>query len=297
MATLDTWVQATRRHLMSGRQEERNVLSAPYTAGSGTLSFTNVPTGIVPGARLGIGLNVFYVLTVNNASLSATVIGGQDGSVDVAAPTGSLVRVNPRFTDFDITETLAADLADLSSPENGLFQIRSVDIAYSGVTTGYDLSGVTDLIDVYQVLAQEPGTSKGWTRLNRGGYRLDRGALASVFPSGLGLMLHGSAYQGLTVRVLYRSGFITPPTLATDLNTTGLPTTAYDIPPLGAAMRLVIPREIKRNFSEAQSDTRRAAEVGAGATAASYRPIAALRASRIAAEASRLVAAWPDSRL
>lgn len=296
MSTLQTWVDVTRRHLMSGRQEERNVLAGAYTAGAGTLTFTSNMGGIVAGARLGVGLNVFYVLTVNLGTLSATVIGGQDGSTDANAPISTMVRVNPRFTDYEIAEALASDLADLSSPESGLFQIKTVDLTYSIAATGYDLLGVTDLLDIYQVLAQESGTMKGWTRIEKQDYRLDRTALASMFPSGLALLLFVPAFSGLPIRVHYRSGFVIPPTLATDLNTTGLHVQAYDIPPLGAAMRLVMPREIKRNFTEAQGDTRRASEVGAGAVANSYRPIAGLRAARISAEATRLFAAWPDSR-
>lgn len=299
LAVTDTaqgWIEATRRHLMSGRQEERNSLLTAYTPGSGTLALSAPLGGIVAGSRVTVGLNVFYVLSASDAGLTATVIGGQEGSADQSALAGATVRVAPRFTDFEILDALRADLADLSSPENGLFQVKAVDLTWSSGTTGYDLAGVTDLIEVQAVLAQESGSARGWTRVQKSLYRLDRGALASMFPSGLGLQLYGPAYLGLPIRVLYRAGFTAPgaPTFA--LSDSGLPVTAYDLPPLGAAMRLVMPREIKRSFTEAQSDTRRASEVSAGAVSASYRPLAALRASRIMAEAARLFAAWPDSR-
>ena len=60
--------------------------------------------------------------------------------------------------------------------------------------------------------------------------------------------------------------------------------------------RLVAPREIKRNFTEAQGEPRRAAEVPPGAVASSMRTVAALRQQRITTEASRLLQADPPSQ-
>lgn len=297
MATLGTWTAATRRHLMSGRAEQRNTLSAPYTPGSGSLALTFASDGIVPGTRLTVGLNIFYVVVVPAGSLTITVIAAQEGSADVAAPAGDLVRVNPRFTDFEIVEALASDLADLSAPDNGLFQIRTVDLVAANGTLGYDLAGVADLIEIYDVRARQAGAGKDYSLLAKVDYRLDRSADVAVFASGLSLQLMDMPVPvGQGIRVLYRSGFTAPPTLATDLSTTGLPATAWDIPPIGAAMRLVIPREVKRNFTEAATDTRRASEVPPGAVSNSARSLAAWRLQRIQAEAARLSATWPDRR-
>lgn len=297
MATLQTWVDATRRLLLSGKQEERNTLSAPYTPGAGTLTFTNPLGGIVPGVRLSIGLNTFYVSAVANNSLSATVIGGQDGSTDAAAPAGALVWVVPRFTDFEIVDALAGDLGDLSAPGNGLFRIGFVDLAADTATFGYDLTGLTDFIDLYDVRAALPGAGGSWAQLDRNTYRLDRAADTDAFPSGLSLQFFQAAtLTGYRIRVMYRRGFTVPTALTDDLTLTGLPATAWDIPPMGAAMRLVVPREIHRNTTQGQGDTRRAAEVPAGAIASSLRPLATLRAQRIAAEAGRLLAQYPDRR-
>lgn len=296
MATLQTWVDRTRSHLMSGRSEERNTLSALYTAGSGTLSLTNALGGVVAGSRISIGLNTFYVAAVPDSGTTVTVIGGQEGTTDTNAASGALVRVGPRFTDADIVDALGTELTDLSAPDNGLFQVKTVDLTYSNNSVGYDLLGVTDLIEIYDLQVQESGSFKGWERMGKALYRLDRNALTSVFPSGLSLQINGDAWNGLALRLLYRSGFVVPTALATDLNTTGLPTTAYDIPPMGAAMRLVSTREVKRNFAETQGDTRRAAEVQAGSVAQSMRSLAALRMARIQAEAARLMARYADRR-
>lgn len=296
MATLQTWIDATRTLLMSGRQAERNSLGTAYTAGDATMTLSGSLGGIVPGIRLSISTSTYYVRSVVQAGLSASIFAAQEGTTDASYPIGSIVWVGPRFTDAEIVAALQAELADLSGPGNGLFAVASADVTYASGIVGYDVTGVTDLIDIYEVRARASGTALDWPAIPKSMWRLDRNSDTTVFPSGLALSIFTPAYAGLAVRVLYRKGFTTPTLPATDLVTTGLPLTAYDIPPLGAALRLAAPREIKRNFSEGQSDTRRAAEVPAGAVQGSYRGIAALRAARIQSEAERLMARYPDKR-
>ena len=86
------------------------------------------------------------------------------------------------------------------------------------------------------------------------------------------------------------------PTAATALSTTGLQASAYDLPPLGAAIRLMSGREIKRNFTETQGDSRRATEVPAGAVQQSSTGLKLLRAQRIVAECARLNSLYPIYR-
>lgn len=296
MTTASDWCEATRRLLLSGLQAERNSLAADYTAGSGTLQFSAALGGIAPGIRISIGLNTFYVRTVNQAGQSATVFGGQEGSTDANAATAAIVRVAPRFTDFEILDALNGDLSSLSSPDSGLYQVKAASLTYSNGTIGYDLSGVTDVIDIIDVRVQTNSSFKDWPRLNQSDWRLDRSADTSVFASGLALQVWDGGYAGLPVRVIYRAPFTPLATLAADVATTGLPATAYDLPAWGAALRLMAPREVKRNFTESQPDTRRAGEVPAGAVAGSYRGIAALRAQRINEEKARLTAANPPRR-
>lgn len=291
MSTLATWIGRTRGHLLSGHQEQRNTLSANYTAGSGALTFSGVMNGIVANTRLSISTNTFYVVSVTGQT--ATVTAGESGSIDANATTGTVVRVNPMVTDHEIMMTLGDELSDLSAPDSGLFQMKTVSLtATTGI--GYDLTGVTDIIDVYDVRPQASGTESWWRQMGKFEYRLDRNADTALFPSGLSLQVFGTSAVGLAIRVLYRSGFVVPTATTDDLTTTGLPATAWDIPPIGAAMRLMAPREVKRNRTEAQSDTRRATEVPPGAVTNSYRGLALLRDQRIQAEAGRLLSQYPD---
>ena len=118
-------------------------------------------------------------------------------------------------------------------------------------------------------------------------------APTSDFPSGNALFIYGSAQSGNAVRVLYKGNFTTLNSLSSGVRLSGLPDSAWDLPPMGAAVKLMASREIKRNLTESQGDTRRASEVQAGAVANSYRGLAAIRASRIAAERARLDAQYP----
>ena len=293
MTTVNDWVTTTRSTLMSGYVENRNKLSAAYTKGGTSLTFSYPPDGIRPGARLSIGTNTFYVWAVSGQQ--ATVSAAEDGSTDQDAPIGSLVRVSPRFTDDEIVKALAADLNDLSSPANGLFGIGTVDLTYNAILNGYDLGPTAvDLISIYEVKYLTPGPQMDNPRIHTTGWRLNRNAISSQFPSGISLQLFEPAYPGYNVRVVYRSNFTMPTTLYANVSATGLLPSAYDIPPLGASIRLMAGREIKRDFTESQGDTRRAGEVPAGAVAASSRNLQILRQQRITSEAAKLEAIYPN---
>ena len=293
MTTGSDWISQTRSYLMSGYAENRNKLAVAYTAGSGTLTFSYALEGIRAGTRLCIGLNTFYVWSISGQT--AVVSGGEDSSTDANAPIGSLVRVAPRFTDNEIWDQLGNDLGDLSSPSNGLFGINSVDLTYNATINGYDLGPISDqILSVYEVKYLTPGPQLDNPRITTNGFRLNRNAINTQFPSGISLQLFQPAMPGYNVRVVYRSVFTMPSTSFANVSSTGLLPSAYDLPPLGAAIRLMEGREIKRNFTEGQGDTRRAGEVAPGAILQSARGLQQMRAQRIAAEAAKLDALYPN---
>jgi hypothetical protein len=75
---------------------------------------------------------------------------------------------------------------------------------------------------------------------------------------------------------------------------TGLPSTAYDLPPLGAALALMTTTPIRREFLDAQGMHRRAEEVPPGAISASMRDLRMRREMRVAAESARIAAMYPQ---
>lgn len=289
MTTAADLVAEARWHLLAGHTEPRAVLQNPYTAGSGTLTFTTNPGGVGIGHVLSIGLNVFQVLSYDATTKVAGVIGGQQGSTDVNAAAGAVVAVAPRFTDFRILRALNQDLADLSAPGNGLYQIKNLNVVYRGGIYEYDLAA--DVISVQEIRVDSPTTDRITPVLSS--YEIVRNADTAVFPSGVALRINQAGWDGRNLRVRYRAAFGSLATLATDVSTTGLPSTAEDIPPLGAAIRLLAGREVHRNDTDAQGDTRRAPEVAAGAIAGSYRGLMLERQRRLMDEMSRLLALDP----
>jgi hypothetical protein len=100
--------------------------------------------------------------------------------------------------------------------------------------------------------------------------------------------------QAGTLRVRYKTPFTRATSESSDLTSLcGLPATCDDLVELGVIIRMMAGREMKRNFTESQGDTRRADEVQAGAVLQSVANIQRLRRERIVAEAGRLKAQYP----
>ena len=290
MALAQVWIDATRRNLLGTFTEQRNKVSSIYNPGDGVINLSQDMSAIATGTILSAGLNVFYVWSVNGSVV--TVDGGQNGSIDVQVAAGTLVRVNPKFTDFDIWQELANDILSLSG--EGLYGINSTDLTYNPVLTGYDLgtTAASNLLSVLEMKYLTPGPEKDMRTLHTSGWRLTRNANTVDIPSGMGIQIlipPAELVAGYLVRVVWKSTLVMPATTATDLNTTGLQPSAYDLPPIGAAINLMSGREIPRNFTQDQGDTRRAVEVTPGAIMQSANGLKVRRQNRIAIEAGRLL--------
>lgn len=294
-------IQKARRRLMSGIREQIVQLTQPYVAGGSTLYVAGGFTGAIEtGARLSIDLEVFYVQSVTSAG-AIGVIGGYEGSTPADHVAGAQVTINPRFSDFDIGVAVNDDLLDLSSPTNGMGKISAIDITFNPAFQGYDLGAGFDSVSskILEVSFKIAPPVRTYPLIRKGEYRVIRNQSdTSVFPSGNGVILYRPAYPGLPIRVQYLAPFSPLVNLTDDLHTvSGLPTTAYDLPDLGAAIRLVEPREVKRNFVESQPDPRKATEVPPGAIGASIKDLMLRRQERIDAEADRIMRAYPNAEV
>lgn len=293
MATTADLIAESKRHLLSFQREPMNKLASSVTSIAGTLTLTNDVSNIQEASHLQVGLELFYVWAVDQSSKVVTVERAQLGSVAAAHTAGAIVTVNPKFPDFAILKALNDELLDLSTPANGLYAIRSVDLTAANSTFGYDLTGATGLLEVLAVERSWSGGVRGWTPVTN--FELRQQSSLTDFPSGYGLHLREGVSTGQRIRVLYKAAFSPLVNLTDDVQVvTGLPPSMHDIPPLGAAALLVAPREIKRNFTESQGESRRGVEVPPGAVGASSRALEARRARRINDEASRLSQQFPD---
>lgn len=291
--TLDL-IEGTRRHLLTGQPEQLNKLSASITASltDTTITFTYDLGGIQAGSIIELELEEIFVFAVSATPKQIIdCIRGYNGSTAATHASGVTATVRPKFSQHRILKAINDDLSDLSSPYNGLYQIKTVDITFNPSRMGYDLTGVTDILSIAEVRFRAPGPMRTWPRIDN--YVLERNMPTSGtygdFPSGFALVLYESAQPGFPIRVRYRAPFVALTTLAQDVLTiAGLPNSAHDIPPYGAAIILAAGREVKRNFDEAQGEPRRADEVPPGAQTQSLSGLRQLRRDRIMSEAARL---------
>jgi len=297
MTNAQDWIEGTRFRLMSGHQEQLNRLTSAYTAGSGTMAFEFDIAGIRQGTVVSVGTSTFYVWDASTTLKTATVQAAWDGTTDQDWPAGTVVRVAPRFTDAQILRALNEDINDLCSPSNGLFQIGTSELVYDQALIGYDLSLAPNMISPIELRVNNPGSYKEWTRIPSHKFRILKGAPTGSdgFESGLALFLYdqwGGA-TGDRIHLTYRKTFNQLSTCFSTKASTGMPATAFDLPPIGAAISLMAGREIKRTFTESQGDPRRAAEVTGGSSTSSVVALQRLRQQRVTSEAQRLEGFYP----
>lgn len=286
--TAETLIQETRRHVFSGSREQVNTLAVGIGSSVNSLTTNYALRQITEGSLIEIDLELMLVLAADTTSNLLTVLRAQFGTAAGSHLDDAVITVNPKFSRFAIFQAINEELAALSA--EGLFQMVEDDLTYNPSIMGYDLA--SSVLDIYSVRYSLPGPEKSWPEITK--YDLARNMPSSDFSTGNALILYEGGYSGRTVRVAYKAPF-TQLSGVTDVVTTvsGLNVEALDILPLGAAARLVAPRDVKRAFTENQGDTRRSDEVPAGASMASARGLLAMRDRRVQQEIARLKRYFP----
>lgn len=289
MATVAQIINRTHRQLLSGVVEERNKLASALTATATSVVLTYEVGGVRAGSVIEIESEQMYVWSVVESSKTATVERGFNGTVAATHASGVVVTVGPRFPRAQILEALNDELADLSSPMNGLFQVKVLDLQYNGSDRQVNLPAVANIIDLLEVRYRDK--SDDYKKVNK--ISLLRNMPTKDFGSSMALQFDQDVKNG-DVRVTYKAPFNRVTTESDNVQTiAGFPEPAEDILIIGAQIRLMSPREMKRNFTESQGDTRRAEEVTAGAVSGSITNLLRMRRDRITAEAARLARQYP----
>jgi len=289
MTTTAVVIDRTLRQLLSGTVEARNKLTTTLTS-SGTSVVVDYPLeGLRAGQVCEIDSELMYIWATDVATKTLTVQRGFNNTTAAAHTAGAVIIINPRFPRAQILEAVNDELSDLSSPMHGLFQVKTLNIDYNGSDAMIDLTNVTSIIDLLTVSVRYMTDDYPIARK----IRLIRDLPTDDFPSGFALRFDQAVFPG-RLRVVYKAAYTAAATEATDINSgCGVQETVTDIVALGAQIRLMSPREVKRNFTESQGDTRRAEEVSMGAVANSITSLIRLRRDRIQAEAARLARAYP----
>jgi hypothetical protein len=289
MTTTAVVIDRTLRQLLSGTVEARNKLTTTLTSVSTSVVVDYPLEGLRSGQVCEIDSELMYIWSTDVPTKTLTVQRGFNNSTAAAHTAGAVITDNPRFPRAQVLEAVNDELSDLSSPMHGLFQVKTLNIDYNGSDAMINLTGVTSIIDLLTVSVRYMTDDYPIARK----IRLVRDMPTDDFASGFALRFDQAVFPG-RLRVVYKAPYTATAAEATDINSTcGVQETATDIVALGAQIRLMSPREIKRNFTESQGDTRRSEEVATGAIANSTANLIRLRRDRITAEAARLARAYP----
>lgn len=275
--------------MLAGTVEERNKLAASIDSDDTSIVCAYDLGGLRAGSVCEIGSELVYIWQADSATKTLTVERGYGGTTAASHSSGAIIVLSPRFPRSFMLDAVNAELDDLSSTANGLFRVVTVDLTYNGSDRQIDITGsglILELLDVRLRYESDDHPVIHSTRLQTG-------LPTSDFPSGNTLVMDEPVMAG-TLRVRYKAPFTRASSESSDLTTNCfLPSTCDDIVEMGVIIRLMAGREIKRNFTESQSDTRRADEVPAGSISASITNIQRLRRERVIAEAGRLKAQYP----
>lgn len=285
MATMQDLVADVRRQVYGSMTENVNLISADAVAGADTIKLELGVDGIQRGMLLSSGLNVWFVKGVYANDNSVFVIPGYDNSPQSAVATGDMVYVRPRMTDWFAFNALNRQFRSLSSPENGLYRIGTWVAATDSLYQVYEVpAGAANMTSLMRVRWRAPGTSNVWADLQNRYYRWNYSTEQNV------VRLLVNVPYGTEVEFTYRAPFTQATALTDDpVADLGLAETMLDIPPLGAAVDLLMTTESRRTQVTTQGDSRRPEEVPTTANGSIAGNLGRIYRSRIQEEAARLV--------
>lgn len=281
MSTVAQEIQAVRRVLLGAYRPVFNTLSGAINSSVTTLTLGQTVRGVGPGTYLGIDDEIVYVWSL--AGQVATVQREMLGTTGAAHSDGALIEVDPRFPTPLIREEMKAEIA---SWPRAIFTIDTDDLSFGAGDTMIAFAP-TGLIDVLRVNRQPVDTTDD--RYPDVGFDYKR-SLGRLFIDST-----GSANQSFTITVTYSKKFTTSTfTDATDLQATvGLTEPLEDALKYGACWRLLVGREVKRTFNEAQGDPRLSEEVPPGHANSVADAFLKIRNQRLTDEARRLAGEYP----
>lgn len=291
-ATVAELVELTKRYLYTNSRDSIDKLATSIDALSTTVTLTYGNPSVQPGSLITIGLEEFYIWDVTGKTL--TVERGRNGTSATTHPAGSIITINPKFSDAFVFRGLNTTIQDISA--EGLYAMLAVDLTWDAGLRGYDLVGVSDIKSIYEIRRLgTTGNENEWPLVNS--YSFSRVMNTANFPSSYALFINEGGISGNPIRVRYKAPFNTFSSLTDNVTqVSGAPPNLHNLLCLGAAMMVSSGREIRRNFDESQGGTRRASEVPPGANLNSYAGLALRYRQSLIAEKNRLSQQFPDRK-
>lgn len=285
--TLNDLIEETRAHLIGNAQDMYNLLASDVDALTTVLPMVNDPGSIGDGTRLDIGTEVIYVWAANSQGSNVNTRRGDSGSIATPHSAQDLVRINPRWSSWRILQAINAEILGLSSA--GLFQIKTQRISWVSCQLAYELPVDCDeLYSVVRIGSRFPARNPVENASQVQDPTVTSGKLLYVNDRWL--------CPGDTLLVTYRAGLSQVSALTDSVAaTTGLPESALDIIPMGAALRLDAGQGIERTDYSSIADTAGASATHTSDMINAPSLVRALRQSRIGEEKRRQRRQWPPT--
>lgn len=285
MAIVQDLVADVRRQVYGSMTENVNLIQADAAAGVDAIQLDMGVDGIQKGMLLSSGLNVWFVKGVYANTNTVYVIPGYDNSPQDAVTAGDMVYVRPRMTDWFAFNAINRQLRSLSSPENGLYRIGTWVATTDSIYQTYEVpTAAADMTSLLRVRWRAPGTSDVWADLQNRFYRWNYSTEQNI------VRLLVNVPYGTQVEFTYRAPFTQATALTDDpVVDLGLAETMLDIPPLGAAVDLLMTTESRRTQVTTQGDSRRPEEVQTTSNSSIAGNLGRIYRGRIQEESARLV--------
>jgi hypothetical protein len=287
--TVGQMVEETQRHLQGMRQNELNRVNGALTDSATTVACDFDLNSLVPDSFIAIDDEVLYVWTTNEGGRTAEVQRGMLGSTASAHADGALIETNPRFARFAIRRALRQELLALSPP---LFAVQTEEVSFASGDRAENLPNAETATPLFliDIRAEPVSPATTWKIVKA---EIVGGMFTGDFLSGWALQLQDD-YGAVTTRVRWARPFALDVfDDATAFSTIGLSDSMGDIPPLGAAARLLSAREAVRTDTRAQGESRLAEEVPPGHHVSAARALHQLRDRRVEEELRRLRSVYP----
>lgn len=284
--TVNDLVARTQRWLLGMHGQPLNRVKTAVALDDLEIEFDMPPEVLSDGTWVGIGNEIVYIWKVQVGPKRLEVSRGQMGTEATAHPVGEVIESASRFPRGAIIDALQEEIR--SWPDT-VYQVKARPFTLGAQDHVLDIGR-----DVYAVIGalRSPvsGLTAGrWTPLR---YRFDPLMPKDVFPSGNVLTITDglTSVRASQVRVLCALPFDVDDMAGTLLleDDLGLAPSMFDIPPMGAAGRLLQTRELQRTDTEAMQESRLAAEVPATFETQTATALRLGTARRLGQEANRL---------
>ena len=259
----------TRALLQGTSRVEANFLGANAGANDANLTISINPSSqgaamIEPGDVVCVDDESMYVTAVTGQSSGSTIAvqRGWYGTTAAAHMSGAIVYINPYYSQFEIRNSL---MDEIRSWGPQVYAVKTVELTTTDLVNGYDLGALGEFYGIIAVRISPDAligeiSDKSWPDPS---FEVLQDAPTSDFPSGNALIItqpDAIFDSPRTLHVVYAAAFNVDSTNGAGnptfqdgddlIGTVGVALSDLDIAPLGAAWRLILNAELRRDQPE-----------------------------------------------